>query len=51
MNGGELNIKIPSEADTSRLVNAGQLVRGSIEFSLEDLQGGVLLVVQEVPKV
>ena len=51
MNSGKLNIKIPSEANAIGLVNTGQLVRVSIEFSLEDPQGGVLLVVLEVPQV
>ena len=51
MNGGELNIKIPPEAHAGGLVAAGKLVRVSVEFSLEDPQGGVHFVVPEGPQV
>ena len=46
-NGGELNIKIPSEAMQQGLVAEGKELKVSVEFSLEDPKGGVHFVVPE----
>ena len=45
MNGGELNIKIPADAHSQ--VAVGKPLTVSVEFSLEDPQGGIHFVVPE----
>jgi len=45
--GGELNIRIPSEAYQQGLVAEGKPLRVAVEFSLEEPQGGVHFVVPE----
>lgn len=47
LNGGELNIRIPSEALQQGLIAEGKTLRVSVEFSIEDPQGGVHFVVPE----
>eukprot|EP00092_Neocalanus_flemingeri_P004145 GFUD01004459.1.p1 GENE.GFUD01004459.1~~GFUD01004459.1.p1 ORF type:complete len:1158 (-),score=326.72 GFUD01004459.1:100-3573(-) len=47
LNGGELNIRIPSEAFQQGLIAEGKTLRVSVEFSIEDPQGGVHFVVPE----
>ena len=46
-NGGELNIKIPSEAMQQGLVAEGKELKVSVEFSLEDPKGGIHFVVPD----
>ncbi|XP_071743330.1 transcription initiation factor TFIID subunit 2 [Lepeophtheirus salmonis] len=45
LNGGELNIRIPSEAYQRGFVSSEKLLKVGIEFSLEEPQGGVHFVV------
>jgi len=47
LNGGELNIRIPSEALQQGLIAEGKTLRVSVEFSIEDPQGGVHFVVPD----
>ena len=47
LNGGELNIKIPSEAFQQGLIAEGKVLKVSVEFSLEDPKGGVHFVVPD----
>jgi len=47
LNGGELNIRIPSEAIQQGLIAEGKTLRVSVEFSIEDPQGGVHFVVPD----
>jgi len=47
LNGGELNIRIPSEAIQQGLIAEGKTLRVSVEFSIEDPLGGVHFVVPE----
>jgi len=47
LNGGELNIRIPSEALQQGLIAEGKPLRVSVEFSIEDPLGGVHFVVPE----
>ena len=47
LNGGELNIKVPSEAFQQGLIAEGKVLKVSVEFSLEDPKGGVHFVVPE----
>ena len=47
MNGGELNIKVPSEAYQQGHIAEGKPLTISVEFSLEDTQGGIHFVVPE----
>jgi len=49
LNGGELNIKIPTEAVAADMVATGKPLRVGVEFSLEEPQGGVHFVVPENP--
>jgi len=46
-NGGELNIKIPSEAFNQNMIAEGKPLKVRVEFSLEDPLGGVHFVVPE----
>ena len=45
LNGGELNIKIPADAQSH--IAVGKPLTVSVEFSLEDPQGGIHFVVPE----
>ncbi|XP_023325811.1 transcription initiation factor TFIID subunit 2 [Eurytemora carolleeae] len=47
LNGGELNIKIPSEAFSQNMIGEGKPIRVRVEFSLEDPLGGVHFVLPE----
>lgn len=47
LNGGELNIKIPSEAFTQSMIADGKPLRVAVEFSLEEPKGGVHFVIPE----
>jgi len=47
LNGGELNIKIPSEAFNQNMVAEGKPLKVRVEFSLEDPLGGVQFVIPE----
>jgi len=47
LNGGELNIRVPSEAFQQGLIAEGKVLKVSVEFSLEDPLGGVHFVVPE----
>ena len=47
LNGGELNIKIPSDAIQQGLVAEGKVLKVSVEFSLEDPKGGVHFVLPD----
>ena len=47
LNGGELNIRVPSEAYQQGLIAEGKPLRVSVEFSLEEPQGGVHFVMPE----
>jgi len=47
LNGGELNIRIPSEALQQGLIAEGKTLKVSVEFSIEDPQGGVHFVVPD----
>jgi len=47
LNAGEINIKVPAEANNLGLIAEGKPLKVSVEFSLEDPQGGVHFVVPE----
>jgi transcription initiation factor TFIID subunit 2 len=49
LNGGELNIRIPSEAYTADYVAIGKPLKICVEFSLVEPQGGIHFVVPENP--